>query len=50
MPTHGANVCLDGTDEDTENAAAVPALVEGRVVDGVTGEPVINAKVFPTHQ
>lgn len=45
VPTHGANVCLDGSDEDPDNKEAVPALVEGRVVDGVTGKPVSNAKV-----
>eukprot|EP01050_Picozoa_sp_SAG11_P019827 SAG11_NODE_3224_length_2600_cov_3.746901_1_plen_110_part_00 len=44
VATHGANLCLDGSDRDPEHPA-VPCLVSGRVLDAATRAPVDGAKI-----
>ena len=44
VPSHGANICSDGSDKDQDNPA-VPALISGSVVDAETGEQIAGAKV-----
>ena len=43
VATHGANLCLDGSDTDPAHPA-VPCLVSGKVLDAVSGAP-IDAKI-----
>lgn len=38
-------MCLDGSDRDASNTCAVPALIEGRVLDAVSGQQIEGAKV-----
>ena len=44
-PTHGANICCDGSDKDP-NDPAIPAAIFGTVVDAETGDDIPGAKVI----